>query len=243
MEYVAKTDVGKIREKNEDYFLVKKFSDNEIIYIIADGLGGYESGEVASKIATEIVAKYFEEFYIKNERKNIKDVIKKSIILANNEIYNLEKTDSKYKGMGTTIVILCVIGSDIYYASVGDSRIYNVNTAFSLITQITEDDTYVNALLKTNVINELEALNHPQKHVLTRAVGVFSNIDVDVYKLDRKFDGYIVLCTDGVTNMLDEKEILSVFKKYKFEQLADRIIAKANENGGSDNITLIIIKL
>lgn len=243
MEYVAKTDVGKKREKNEDYFLVKTINDNVKIYVIADGLGGYSSGEVASKLASETIVQYLEKKYFPGKENNIKEILKQAVILSNNEIYKLEKTDEKYKGMGTTVVLLCVVDDKMYYSSVGDSRMYNIDSTLTKITQITEDDTYVNTLLKTNVINESEAQNHPQKHMLTRAVGVFSKIDVEINEIKNEYDGYFVICTDGVTNMLDEKEILNMFKKNKFETVAEKIIARANDKGGIDNITLIVIKL
>ncbi|MCX8074676.1 MAG: Stp1/IreP family PP2C-type Ser/Thr phosphatase [Clostridia bacterium] len=243
MKYVAATDVGKKREKNEDYYLVKKMDDNSYIYIVADGLGGYSSGEVASKLACDHIIQYFEKKYLKNKDINVCDVLKQAVISANNEIYKLEKTDDKYKGMGTTVVIFCSINSKLYYTSIGDSRMYNITDGFLKMDQITEDDTYVNTLLKTNVINEEEALNHPQKHMLTKALGVFNKIDVDVYEVDENINGYLVICTDGVTNMLEEKEILNIFKKTKFELIPEKIIQSANEKGGVDNMTLVVIKL
>lgn len=241
MEYVAKTNVGKKREKNEDYFLVKTIDDKTAIYVVADGLGGYASGEVASKLACEIIVQNFEIKYSKSC--DIKEILKSSVILANEKIFEFEKTDEKYKGMGTTIVILCINEDKVYYTSVGDSRMYHVDKDFGLIKQITEDDTYVNTLLKTNVISESEATNHPQKHMLTKALGIFAKIDVEVFEFEYNVEGYLVICTDGVTNMLDEKEILNLFRKNKFETIAEKIVLKANDKGGTDNITVVIVKI
>lgn len=120
---------------------------------------------------------------------------------------------------------------------------YSIDNDFTKISQVTEDDTYVNALLKTNIINEEEALNHPQKHMLTKAVGIFNKIDVKVHTLSENFKGYILICTDGVTNMLNETDILNIFKKNKFENVANKIVEKANDRGGIDNITVVAIKL
>ncbi len=243
MEFVSKSDVGRKREKNEDYLITNKYDNECTIYIVADGLGGYESGEVASKVASEIILAYVEKCYMKDKRLDFKNILKESIILANDEIYKLEKTDVKYKNMGTTLVIVLIHNGNIFYTWVGDSRIYNINSSCDKIIQITEDDTYVNTLVKTNIIDETQAKNHPQKHMLTKAVGVFNKIDIDIYELDNSINGYILMCTDGVSNMLSEKDILNIFKKNKFENTAEKIVAKANDKGGSDNITLIAIKL
>ena len=119
---------------------------------------------------------------------------------------------------------------------------YHLDNDFKKMKQITIDDTYVNELLKTNVISEEEAKNHPQKHVLTKAVGILDSISVEAKELNVK-DGYLILCTDGMSNMLTEKEVISIFKSTKFDDVASNIIVKANENGGTDNITVIVIKL
>lgn len=244
MNFFAASDVGKKRDKNEDYYLIKNICDNVYIYVIADGLGGYESGEVASKMASETIVKYFVDNYKVGQKNNVKEILKQAITLANNNIYSLEKTDSKYKNMATTVVVFCMDNGKLYYVSIGDSRMYNIDIKISKITQITEDDTYVNALLKTNIINEKQALNHPQKHMLTKAVGIFNKIDIDIYEIcSDLYDGYFLICTDGVTNMLDEKELLNIFRKNKFEDVANKIVEKANDKGGIDNITAIVIRL
>jgi protein phosphatase len=165
-----------------------------------------------------------------------------SLTFANKKIYDLEKTDEKYKGMGTTLVLLLKVKSNLYYMSIGDSRIYYLSSDFSKLEQVTIDDTYVNELLRTNVITKEEALNHPQKHVLTKAVGILKNISTEV-KILEKEKGYILLCSDGATNMLKEEDILNIFSKSSFEKLAEDIITKANSNGGVDNITVIIVEL
>lgn len=246
MKFIAKTDVGKKRSNNEDAFFTKIYSEDISLYIVADGLGGYESGEVASNILIQVFSECFEES-IKNIDSNITDVKVKSILTqalltANEKIYKLEKTDAKYRGMGTTIVIVTKIYDKIYYMSVGDSRLYFLDEKLSRIKQVTEDDTYVNELLRTNVIGPEEAKDHPQKHVLTKAVGIFSKVDATVRKINAK-DGYLLLCTDGLTNMLTDIEILNIFKKCKFEELAENLILKANLYGGNDNITVVIVKI
>lgn len=245
MKFVAKTDVGKKRSNNEDNFFANIYDDQTALYIVADGLGGYASGEVASKMLINSMSSYFENHrrFLKNASDlQIKDVLKKALNIANESIYELEKTDEKYKGMGTTVVALLKISDKLYYLSVGDSRMYYIDSKKNEIVQITEDDTYVNELIKTNVIDKSEASNHPQKHVLTKAIGIFKRIDTVVNTLEYG-NGFLLLCTDGITNMLTMKDLLNIFKKSKFESIADRLISKANDNGGVDNITAIAIEL
>ena len=234
MEFVTKTDVGIKRKNNEDSFFARIYNDDLALYIVADGLGGYEGGEIASKILTIKMSRYFEEHLndnLKND-KVVRDILKDALYETNKEIYKMEKTSEKYSGMGTTIVLVAFIYGKIYYID---------KDKFS-IKQITEDDTYVNTLLKTNVIDEIEAENHPQKHVLTKAIGVFKDVETDI-KILMERDGYLLLCSDGLTNMLDNIEILNTLKNNKFENVANEYIKKANNNGGVDNTTVVVIKL
>lgn len=244
MNFVAKTDVGKKRNNNEDNYFAKIYNDDIAIYIIADGLGGYKGGEVASNILVTKMSEYLKKHINEKlvDETYVKNIILDALYLVNSEIFKLEKTDEKYKGMGTTASLVAVIYGKIYYLSVGDSRIYYTDENMLDLVQVTEDDTYVNTLIKTNVIKEEEADNHPQKHVLTKAVGIFENIETTVNVLN-KSKGYIILCTDGITNMLSNKEILYILRKNKFENLAEKLVTKANENGGLDNATTIVVEL
>ncbi len=246
MKFTAKTDVGKKRSNNEDAYFAKEYNENVSLYIVADGLGGYESGEVASNILIQVFSTCFEESIkdIDNSitDSKVKSILTKALLTANDRIYKLEKTDVKYKGMGTTIVLVTKIFDKLYYMSIGDSRLYFLDKDLTRIRQVTEDDTYVNELLRTHVIGPEEALNHPQKHVLTKAIGIFNKVDVSVRKLNSN-GGYLLLCTDGLTNMLDSTEILEIFRKYDFEELAIKLVFKANLRGGNDNITVVIVKI
>lgn len=246
--YVVRSDVGKKREINEDYFLIKKLGDNSEIYIVADGLGGYECGEVASKICAESIYESLLDEYeriekSKNKDKYIFNLLKNIVVVTNEKIFNLEKTDIKYKGMGTTLLVVFRYFDNIYYLSIGDSRIYYIDRNLSEITLLTEDDTYVNTLVKTNIITYEESKTHPQKHILTKAVGVFKEMEVDVHKLDDTLNGYILLCTDGVTNMIKKHEILNIFKENEFDMIAQKIIDESNNRGGIDNITALVIDI
>lgn len=244
MEFVAKTDVGLRRSNNEDSYFAKKYSDEVSLYIVADGLGGYEGGEIASRLLTIKMSRYFEE-HLNDDLKDesiVSDVLLTALDKINGEIYKMEKSSPKYNGMGTTIVLVAVIYNKVYYLSVGDSRLYYISNDRNSIKQITEDDTYVNTLLKTNAIEQKDVENHPQKHVLTKAIGVFKDIKTELHALNET-SGYLLLCTDGLTNMLDNEDILQVLQMKKFENTADEYIKKANENGGVDNTTVVVIKL
>jgi len=244
MEFVAKTDVGLRRSNNEDSYFAKKYSDEVSLYIVADGLGGYEGGEIASRLLTIKMSRYFEE-HLNDDLKDesiVSDVLLTALDKINGEIYKMEKSSPKYNGMGTTIVLVAVIYNKVYYLSVGDSRLYYISNDRNSIKQITEDDTYVNTLLKTNAIEQKDVENHPQKHVLTKAIGVFKDIKTELHALNET-SGYLLLCTDGLTNMLDNEAILQVLQMKKFENTANEYIKKANENGGVDNTTVVVIKL
>lgn len=244
MEFVAKTDVGLRRSNNEDSYFAKKYSDEVSLYIVADGLGGYEGGEIASRLLTIKMSRYFEE-HLNDDLKDesiVSDILLTALDKINGEIYKMEKSSPKYNGMGTTIVLVAVIYNKVYYLSVGDSRLYYISNDRNSIKQITEDDTYVNTLLKTNAIEQKDVENHPQKHVLTKAIGVFKDIKTELHALNET-SGYLLLCTDGLTNMLNNEDILQVLQMKKFENTADEYIKKANENGGVDNTTVVVIKL
>lgn len=244
MEFVAKTDVGLRRSNNEDSYFAKKYSDEVSLYIVADGLGGYEGGEIASRLLTIKMSRYFEE-HLNDDLKDesiVSDILLTALDKINGEIYKMEKSSPKYNGMGTTIVLVAVIYNKVYYLSVGDSRLYYISNDRNSIKQITEDDTYVNTLLKTNAIEQKDVENHPQKHVLTKAIGVFKDIKTELHVLNET-SGYLLLCTDGLTNMLNNEDILQVLQMKKFENTADEYIKKANENGGVDNTTVVVIKL
>lgn len=244
MEFVAKSDVGKRRKNNEDSLFAKVYNKNLALFIVADGLGGYASGEVASGIITDTISGYVEEninILATKSEEQIRKKIKEIVLEANSKIYNLEKTDVKYDNMGSTIVLVLKVNDILYYTSIGDTRLYYIDSNFKKIEQITVDDTYVNELVKTNIINEEEAKDHPQKHMLTKAVGIVKDLEFEVKKLDVS-NGYLILCSDGLTNMLEDRCILKIIEENEFEELAEKLVYKSNENGGYDNITVIVIK-
>ena len=149
---------------------------------------------------------------------------------------------TKYNGMGTTITLVGKVNNKLYYESVGDSRLYYIDANKENIEQITVDDTYVNELLKKKLIKKSEVENHPQKHMLTKAIGIFNKIDTQVDILE-KDKGYLILTTDGLTNMLTNEDILQTVRLNRFLALSDIFVDAANRNGGTDNITVIVVEI
>ena len=245
MRYTARTDVGQKRENNEDNLYARIYDENTALFVVADGLGGYSSGEVASKVAVNNIRDNFEvnlDKLKKSDEIDIKQFFKQLIQITNEKIYSMQMANPKYKGMGTTIVLVGKVNGKIYYESVGDSRLYYIDENKQSIEQITSDDTYVNELLKKNLIKKSEAETHPQKHVLTKALGIFNKIDVQVDILI-KDKGFLVLCSDGLTNMLSNEDILKTVKENNFLILSDSFIDKANINVGTDNITVVVVEI
>lgn len=235
--YFGLTNVGSVRKRNEDYIVQYDFSNDVHIYIVLDGVGGNNSGDVASKVTGQKVLEYLKNNMDIN---NISEsIIKEAVQYANKEIYKLSNTNKDYRGMGTTISLLLIDKNTAYLLSVGDSRIYTVNQG---LIQITEDDTYINALLKDNIINKEEAKNHPQKHMLVNAIGISKNLKCTICSRTVKPMDKFLLCTDGLTNMLEDKEIFSIITKSKKEKICESLILMANKRGGADNISVMYVE-
>lgn len=231
--FYALTDIGKKRLANEDFFAVKEFNNNCSIYIVLDGIGGSKSGNVASSTAAEKIINFLENA----DTINI-DIVKSAIHNANKYIYDMSMSNDKYTGMGTTLVAIYKDSTGIYVINIGDSRAYKITK--TKFTQLSEDDTYVNALVKDNIITKAEALIHPDRHVILKALGVAKEVQPNILKVTgREF----LLCTDGLTVATKEEDIYSVIKNNNPEDVCASLIKLANDNGGQDNITVMYVKL
>lgn len=241
MKFIAKSDIGKKRENNEDYYFV---SDNENfpLYIIADGIGGHNSGEVASKMTVESISSSLKEI---NAYKNLDELEKdfvKAISDANKIVFDKAKNNPEMLNMGSTLTVLYKYKNSVLIGNVGDSRAYSITS--SEIRQLTEDDTLVNSLYKLGKITKDEAINHPKRNMITNAVGTDLIIDINLIQYNYKPGEYILLCTDGLSDMVRDEEILSIFSSSNnLEEISDCLLEKALEAGGRDNITFIIIQL
>lgn len=243
MKFAVKSDKGRVRETNEDsYKIISGLPGVPDTFIIADGMGGHNSGEVASNTAVEAAANYIQNFSERfSQECDISNVIKDIMKKANIVVYNKSKKEAAHSGMGTTFIIAVIYGGKIHIGHVGDSRAYIIREG--KIKQITTDHSYVEELVRNGSLTREEAENHPQKNIITRALGCSAEMQIDTYSYDILDKDYIVLCTDGLTNMLTEDEMKDIILKAENLELAcDELIDRANKNGGYDNITVIAVK-
>lgn len=229
------SDIGMVRNLNEDYAKYLECNDFKI-YVVADGMGGHNAGEVASKMAAEGIVNYVGE----NFSENTKDVVLKNAIeKVNKDIYLHSLKNDSLSGMGTTITA-CLITKDwIKIANVGDSSCFGITN--NEIIKITKDHSLVQELVDSGSISENEAANHPKKNIITRAIGTSDKVDVDIFDIiENKYDKY-VLCSDGLTNELTKEDIIEVINEEKDLSLAcERLVNIAKYKGGRDNITVLL---
>jgi len=239
---VGVTDTGLVRALNEDSFLISGF-ENGLPYgfcILADGMGGHNAGEVASAMATEIIANELSNSEIGNSEEEIVSTITASLDYANNEIYNKSVSNSANAGMGTTAVVIYLNGKTAYIANIGDSRAYLIEE--DGITQLTTDHSIVQKLLESGSITPEEARNHPEKNIITKALGTEPVEDYDIYEFSVQEGDKILLCSDGLSDMIDDSQINDILHQFiNPDEAANALVAAAKENGGRDNITVVLI--
>ena len=239
MEVFAKTDVGKMRDMNQDFYYVSEPDDALQLYIIADGMGGYKGGEIASKLAVENSKKYIiNNFQTVENREDILKLIRDAIEYANLTIYEKSKEFKDLENMGTTIDICLVIANKVYIGHVGDSRVYRKRKDF--FRKLTTDHSYVQKLVNDGTITKEEAYNHPKKNMLIKALGSPNLVNPDVMVKGFLKDDILLMCSDGLTNMLKDEEIVEVINEDP-TKACNKLVDMANEQGGYDNITAVII--
>ncbi|MDS0524939.1 Stp1/IreP family PP2C-type Ser/Thr phosphatase [Clostridium sp. SHJSY1] len=229
------TDKGMVRSLNEDF--VYYHEENEYkIYVVADGMGGHNAGEVASKMAAEGVVKYIVEDF--NEE-NAEELLKKSIERVNQDIFIYSKQMNYLNGMGTTITACLEIKDKVIVANVGDSSCYGVKG--NDIVKITKDHSLVQELVDLGTITELEAVNHPQKNIITRAVGTNELVEVDIFVIDKDTYDIYLLCSDGLTNEVTKEEMITIVNENKeLISICEKLVNLAKYKGGRDNITVLL---
>jgi PPM family protein phosphatase len=235
-----KSHRGLCRENNEDSFFV---DDKVGVYIIADGMGGHDGGEIASSTAVNSLGKFFTKYLGNGQEKMIPQIIHRALQEANDDIIVLRKKRIELSNMGTTVVVSIFFNDLVYYAHLGDSRAYLYDTKGKL-TQLTTDDSLVTEMVKQGVINENEARTHNLKNIVTKYLGTTHLILPQIQYCHLAEGDCILLCSDGLTNMLDEREMRSILKQNISMgplNICDNLIDKANKNGGYDNITVIAI--
>lgn len=241
MRAFAKTDIGKARDMNQDYYYISGPEDPLKIYILADGMGGYNGGEIASKLATTTALSYIQSNFenTPKEREDILKLVKSAMEYANMVVYEKSKEQKNLDGMGTTLEVCLIYNNKLYLGHIGDSRIYRLRGEF--FRKLTHDHSYVQKLVKDGTITQEEANHHPKKNMLMKALGCTAFVEPDVTVKGFIKDDIILICSDGLTNMVEEQEIYNILKKEGI-LAAEKLVEKANENGGYDNVTAIVIR-
>ena len=236
----AKTDIGKARELNQDYYYISNPNDEIKLYVLADGMGGYKGGEVASCLATETVKEYINTQF-KNthkEKNDILELVKNAMTHANSVVYEKSKQVQELEGMGTTLEVCLIYNNKAYIGHIGDSRIYRIRNG--LIRRLTKDHSYVQKLIEDGKITRQEANTHPKKNMLTKALGCTPYVEPDIRARNIEKDDIIIMCSDGLTNMVSEERMCELITKDP-SKAAEQLIKEANMLGGYDNITVVII--
>lgn len=230
------SDIGNARKINEDYLGFHE-DPNKKLYIIADGMGGHNAGEIASKIAVDNTIEYI--FSIdKIEQAEV--ILKEAIESSNNKIFEVSNTDIALKGMGTTITACLIMKNNMFVANVGDSRCYILEN--ENLNQITSDHSLVQQLVDNGSITEEEAQVHPNKNVITRALGTAPKVEIDIFSIDLSNVLKVMLCTDGLSNSLSKEEIYEIITKNDCKSSCEILIELSKKRGGKDNISVIIFE-
>ncbi len=237
-EYYALSHSGYVRDNNEDYFSIPDDPKAMSLTVVADGMGGHKSGEVASRLAVDTFKKSFAEEEVLTLSSG--DRLLFALEKANAAVYNAAHDKIIKSNMGTTLTACYIEGNRATFLNVGDSRAYLVRD--SKIQQITQDHSMVQELLKKEIITEAEAQNHPQKNVITRAIGINPTVLGDIFIKDIKDGDYIVLCTDGLTSHIQIDDVSIIFQKACTpESIATLLVELALAQGGTDNVTVALI--
>lgn len=240
VKIVAKTDKGIVREENQDAYSVCELPNEVAWAVVCDGMGGAAGGNIASALAVKVISEKLSATYHDDLTENsIYGILEAAVRIANLEVYNLAVTRPELEGMGTTVVCAIVRDSDVYIAHAGDSRAYLANK--DGLTQLTMDHSMVQDLVNKGKITPEEAEHHPNKNYITRAVGVDKYIEVDFDHTELKENETLLLCTDGLSNYVSSDELLDDISDGQYYAFADRLVKRANNNGGGDNITVVAI--
>ena len=239
MRVYSATDVGQKRKMNQDYVFV---SENPVgnlpnLFVVADGMGGHNAGDFASSHAVQILVDEIR----KDADFNPIKVLRHAIETANMEILERAQQDEALKGMGTTMVVATIVGHYAYVANVGDSRLYLIQ---GQIRQVTRDHSLVQEMVRMGELKPEEARNHPDKNIITRALGAERTVDIDFFDLKMEPDSTILMCSDGLSNMVEDSKIEEIIldKTEELPRKGEELLEEANRNGGKDNIAVILVE-
>ena len=237
MKSYSLTDVGVVRKVNQDYVYT---SDKPVghlpnLFVVADGMGGHRAGDYASKYTVEVLERELK----RTDEEDVERALIQAVKVANHELIREAGTDEHLKGMGTTIVVATIINQMMYFANVGDSRLYLINQG---ILQLTKDHSLVEEMVRLGGIKLEEAKHHPDKNIITRAIGAKEEVEVDFYEHRLKKGDIILMCTDGLSNMVEDEELFHIVQGARdVVEAAEMLVETAKENGGTDNIGLVLI--
>ncbi len=237
MKSYSLTDTGRVRSMNEDYAFVSERPIGRLpnLFVVADGMGGHNAGERASSYAVEVLLQSIR----KNKEKNPVKVMRRAIESANDMVYQESISSDRSRGMGTTMVAAVICKDRLYVANVGDSRLYIIN---SQIRQITKDHSLVEEMVRLGKLTKEEGRNHPDKNIITRAVGAEETVQIDCFEERIGIRDIVLLCSDGLTNMVSDEQIQQIINTEKnLQKAAELLVETANRNGGRDNITVLLI--
>lgn len=232
--FAARSDIGR-RSNNEDAVYALE-NNGKYVFAVADGMGGCLGGEVASRMAIENL----KDFFPVDEDK-ILSKLKEVILLANKRIFERSSSSQEYSGMGTTLSVAVISGEKLHIAHVGDSRIYRVRD--NEIMQLSKDHSLVAEALRMGAITPEEAKRHPMRNIITSAVGTELDVEVDIFEEKIACGDVIVLCTDGLSNYVEDDEIRKLVKQYEPEQACEKLVKLAKKRNGADNISVIVVRV
>lgn len=239
MKTFSMTHIGQRRETNQDYMYTSETAVGNLpnLFLVADGMGGHAAGDFASRFTVEKIVEYIEQ----STRKEPVAVMREAVLYANRLLLEEALADAGKSGMGTTIVAATCDGGRLCTANVGDSRLYVINN--EKITQITRDHSLVEEMVRMGEMDKEDAKAHPDKNIITRAIGVLPEVSVDFFETALEPGDTILMCSDGLTNMVEDADIKRiVLGQRDIVEKAERLVQTANENGGKDNITVVLVE-
>lgn len=240
MKISAVTDIGMKRQSNQDAYAAGELPAGGFYAVVCDGMGGHAGGNVASELAVKRISGELKKNFRKNMSvSSIKNVIESAVVLANLDVFDSANENEELSGMGTTAVVAVFSSDSCVVGNVGDSRCYHVSEGN--ITQITRDHSLVQEMVDAGLITKDDAERHPRKNIITRALGIAEDVETDFFDLTFAQGDRLLLCSDGLTNNADDMKIRDIIDESDFDCCAQNLIDFANSNGGSDNITAVVV--
>ena len=239
MKTFSLTDIGRVRESNQDYVYTSESPVGNLpnLFIVADGMGGHNAGDFASKYTVEQIVSYIEYAPMTSPV----DLIRGALNKTNASLMAMAKSEESLNGMGTTAVIATIVNDCMYVANIGDSRLYLLRDE---LEQITKDHSLVQEMVRMGEMQPSEARSHPDKNIITRAVGAFEDLEIDFFEQQIRPGDVILMCTDGLSNMVDDTDIRQILQTGRdVVEKVQHLVEAANRGGGKDNITVAVIEI